>query len=270
MPEAPSSPRAIELMPGVAWATPDQLNRLLRQQGLCLAVAQAAVFDEIAQLIPLDPALEEQLVQLWLERQGISSEAERSAWLTRKGWGQEDLRYFATKGLRLERFKQQLFDADVELRFLERKLDLDAVTYSLIRVDEEALAWELYHRIADDGDDFATLAAAHSQGDERHSGGRIGPAPLSQSHEAVAQQLRVSRPGQLWPPFFLVNIWLILRLEEHEAAQLDDGMRQMLREELFDEWLERRVEQLLAGDTPLPLSNLLVTSDAVPPAATPE
>ena len=269
MPTAPSASSAIELMPGVPWATPEELNRLLRQQGLCLAVAQAAVFDDIAQQIPLEPEQEQQWIQRWLERQGIESDTERDAMLRRKGWTLEDLRYFATKGLRLERFKQQVFDGDVELRFLERKLDLDEVTYSLIRVEDEALAWELYHRIADDGDDFALLAAEHSQGSERHNGGRIGPAPLSQSHEAVAQQLRVSRPGQLWPPFFLVNIWLILRLDEHVAAQLDDGMRQMLREELFEEWLERRVEQLLAGETPLPLSSLLLTSAAAPPEATP-
>ena len=41
----------IELKPGVAWTTATELNRIARQQGLCLAMAQASVYDEICQLI---------------------------------------------------------------------------------------------------------------------------------------------------------------------------------------------------------------------------
>ncbi len=279
-PTAPD-PAPIELKPGVPWASPSELNRLLRQQGLCLAVAQAAVFDEIAQAIELERELEDQLIAAWLQqREGISSDAELSAWLAHKGWSHADLRYFATKGHRLELFKQRLFEAEVELRFLERKLELDQVTYSLIRVDDEALAQELYHRLADDGADFPSLAAAYSQGPERETGGRIGPVPLAQAHEVVANQLRVSQPGQLWPPLFLVNIWLILRLEQRQEAQLNDDVRQAMRDDLFDDWLEQRVQQLLAGETPPALPQQLLTpepstsepapSEPAPAAASPE
>lgn len=256
---------SIELKPGVPWTSPAELNRLLRQQGLCLAVAEAAVFDEIAQAIPLERQLEDQLIAAWLQqREGINSDAELSGWLAAKGWSQADLRYFATKGYRLELFKQRLFEGEVELRFLERKLYLDQVTYSLIRVEEEALAQELYHRLADDGDDFAALAAAYSQGPERDSGGRIGPVPLAQAHEVVANQLRVSQPGQLWSPFFLVNIWLILRLDERHEAQLTNDVRQAMRDELFDDWLDQRVQQLLAGETPPALPLQLLTAEPQP------
>jgi parvulin-like peptidyl-prolyl isomerase len=258
---------AIELKPGVAWAPPAELNRLLRQQGLCLAVAQAAVFDEVAQAISLDRSTEDQLIESWLQQRQISSNTELNTWLGQKGWSDEDLRYFATKGMRLELFKQRMFNAEVELRYLERKLALDQVTYSLIRVDEEALAQELYHRINDDGEDFGSLAATYSQGPERNNGGRIGPVPLAQAHEVVANQLRVSAPGQLWPPFFLVNIWLILRLDHLEQARLDDDIRRAMLDELFDEWLGRRVDQLLAGAVPPALPQQLLTSEPAPPAA---
>ena len=260
----------IELMPGVPWASTAELNRLLRQQGLCLAVAQAAVFDEIARAIPLERNDEDALIHTWLERQDLTDDDALTAWLQRKGWSQDDLCYFATKGYRLELFKQRLFDSEVELRFLERKLDLDQVTYSLIRVREQHLAEELYHRLADDGDDFADIASAFSQGPEQASGGRIGPVPLSQAHETVAELLRISRPGQLWPPFFLVNIWLIVRLDVHQPARLDEDVRRTMRDDLFEDWIERRVEQLLAGETPPPLLNHLLTSNEAPAGATAE
>jgi parvulin-like peptidyl-prolyl isomerase len=261
---------ALELMPGVPWASPDELNRLMRQQGLCLAVAQAAVLDEIARAISLDHQDENRLIETWLRYQNVTNDQELAEWLPRKGWSHADLRYFATKGMRLQIFKQRMFADEVELRFLERKLQLDQVTYSLIRVKEGALAQELYHRLHDDGEDFASLASTYSQGPERHSGGRIGPVPLDQAHEVVANQLRVSEPGQLWPPLFLVNIWLIIRHERLDQARLDDDVRQAMVDDLFDEWLDRRVGQLLAGERPPALPTQLLTSVSTPPEATPE
>ena len=260
----------IELMPGVAWASVDELNRLMRQQGLCLAVAQAAVLDEIAQVISLPHDEENQWIAAWLRNQGVDSDDQLALWLQRKGWTQADLRYFATKGARLQVFKQLMFVDEVELRFLERKLQLDQVTYSLIRVKEGALAQELYHRLHDDQEDFASLAAAYSQGPERQTGGRIGPVPLAQAHEVVANQLRISQAGQLWPPLFLVNIWLIIRLDHLEPARLDDDIKQVLLDDLFDDWLDQRVAQLLAGEEPLPLRHHRLIALPVPPAATAE
>jgi hypothetical protein len=103
------------------------------------------------------------------------------------------------------------------------------------------------------GVEFADLAAAFSEGPERHSEGRIGPVPLTQAHPTVAEKLRISQPGQLWQPFFLVDIWLVLRLDRWEGARLEDQLREELLNELFYAWLQHRVMQLLAGETPNPL-----------------
>ena len=54
-------------------------------------------------------------------------------------------------------------------------------------------------------------------------------------------------------PFFLVDIWVILRLDHWKGARLDSAMRETLLDELFEQWLERRVNQLLAGQPPEPL-----------------
>ena len=77
--------------------------------------------------------------------------------------------------------------------------------------------------------------------------------PLNQAHEAVVNKLRTSAPGQLWPPFFLENIWLILRLDHWEGARLDEATHEALLDQLFDDWVDARVAQLLAGDQPGPL-----------------
>jgi len=244
----------IELKPGVPLLEPAELNRIARQQGLGLAIAQALIFDQICHAVPLPPELEQQLVQAFLEEQGVEPGAEaRATALAGQGWSEADLLQFATRTERLERFKRVVFQQEVELHFLEHKLDFDQVEYSLIRVRDEHLAFELHQRLREGEASFAELAPLYSEGPERESEGLLGPYPLSQAHEVVAEKLRISQPGQLWPPFFLVNIWLILRLERWDGARLNDERREEILTALFDRWLDQRARLLLAGETPPPL-----------------
>ena len=245
----------IELHPGTPYCDVATLNRIARQQGLCLAIAQASVYDEICQAVPLPDAKVTLLTRAYLERQELDPDDEDAcaALLRAKGWTQEDLRYFASKGERLARFQQRVFNDEVEQHFLSRKLAHDQVTYSLIRVRDGDLAFELHQRLLEGEGDFATLASRYSEGAERTSGGQCGPVPFDQAHETVVEKLRGCQEGELLEPFFLVDIWLILRLDRWEGARLDAAMRVTLLEELFERWLERRVNQLLAGQPPEPL-----------------
>ena len=198
------------------------------------------------------------MLQSYLQEQEIHDQPALESYLSQKGWSDSDLRYFATKGERLDQFQTRVFDPEVEEKFLAQKLDLDQVTYSMIRVQDGNLAFELHQRLLENEATFEQLAAQHSQGPERESGGRCGPVPLNQAHDAVVQKLRTSAPGQLLEPFFLVDVWLILRLEQWQGARLDQETREQLREELFEQWLNERVMQLLSGREPAPLPTHLL------------
>ena len=243
----------IELHPGIPFCDASTLNRIARQQGLCLAIAQASVYDEICRAVTLPAAIEEREVEDYLQELEISTTAERESYLQSKGWSAEDLLYFATRSERLERFQQQMFDSEVEVRFLDQKLERDQISYSLIRVEDGDLAFELHQRLLDGEADFAGLAQHYSLGSERERGGCVGPVALNQAHDTVVHKLRTSRPGELLAPFFLEDVWLILRLDDWQRARLDGSTREELREELFEAWLDRRVMQLLAGEVPGPL-----------------
>ena len=188
-------------------AMPEELNRLARQQGLCLAIAQASVYDEICRAIPLSQEQELETVRIYLAQQQINDQSQLDAFLIRKGWDQADLTYFASKGRRLNHFRQQMFSDAVTLRFLETKLDRDQITYSLIRVSDGDLAFELHQRLQEGEASFEDLASEYSEGDERNSRGRVGPVNLNQAHPSVVNKLRTSETGQLWAPFFLENLF---------------------------------------------------------------
>lgn len=248
----------IEIPPGRPWLSLEEINRLMRQQGLVLAVAQAWVLDEVARSVELPAAEEAELLASYLVSEGAEDEAGRQEFQRRKGLDDVDLTYFATKARRLELFRERCFADEVELRFLERKLDLDQVTYSLLRLDDQELAEELHQQILEGEADFPELARRYSSGPERFSHGQVGPLPLSAGHEEVVRRLRVGEPGQVWPPFHLVNIWVVLRFEQLFPAQLDQPMRARLLEEIFEIWLGERVRLLLAAEPlpPLPLHKL--------------
>ena len=243
----------IELHPGTPFCSAETLNRIARQQGLCLAIAQASIFDEICQIISLSDEIEAHLVENYLHQNDLISLEDRDQHLRSRGWDVQDLTYFATKQERQNRFKQLMFAEEVELRFLNRKADLDEIRYSLIRVRDGNLAFELHQRLIEGEVDFEKLATVFSEGPERQSNGQVGPVPLNQAHPVVVEKLRTSQPGQLWPPIFLKDIWVILRLDSWVGARLDENTRQQLLQELFDDWLHERALQLLNGEKPAPL-----------------
>ena len=257
-PDSSSADRPIEMPPGRPWLSSAELNRLMRQQGLALAIAQAWVLDEVVQAVELPPEEEEELVASYLAAEGAVEAAGRLALLAAKGFSEEDLRYFATKGRRLQRYRQRCHAEDVEIRFLGRKLDLDQVTYSLIRVEEQELAEELYHQLREGEADFPELARQYSRGQERFTRGLVGPAPLSRAHPELVNRLRSGEPGQLWEPFALPDVWVVLRLEQVFPAELDDAMAERMMVESFERWFAERVRQLMAGEAlpPLPLHRL--------------
>ena len=58
----------IELHPGTPFCSAAELNRIARQQGLCLAIAQASIFDESCQAMPLPETTEAELVSITSSR----------------------------------------------------------------------------------------------------------------------------------------------------------------------------------------------------------
>lgn len=237
----------IELPPGHPSLTSEELNRLIRQQGIGWSIARALVIDQIVQSIPLDEQESQALVSAYLNARGLDDSQARQAYLAAENISEEDLFWRATTERRLELHIHRQHGADVESLYLERKLELDQVIYSLIRVRDGDLAAELHQQIQEGEADFSTLAARHSLGQERDTRGLVGPVPLGAAHPELLNRLRSGEPGQLWDPFFVVDVWLLVRLERRLSAPLDAALRSQLERELFERWLEEAVRERLAA-----------------------
>lgn len=206
----------------------------LQQHQLLPRLVQEVVVDQAIESVACDP---EEAYKTFCRQRNLVTEEQQQAWQTQYNLTQEQMYMTALRDAKISKFKEDTWGKQVESYFLERKVKLDRVLYSLIRTKDPSLAQELYFRLNDDGDSFSDLARNYSEGQEAQTGGLIGPVELSVPHPMIGRMLSVSQPGQLWSPTPIGEWYVITRLEKFVPAQFDDAMRQRLMDELFTAWL---------------------------------
>ena len=142
---------------------------------------------------------------------------------------------------KLQQFKQENWGNKVGSYYLTRKVQLDRVICSLIQVADGTIAQELYFRICSEPKIFSKLALNYSQGAESFDGGKVGPIPISRLHPTISTQLLLLKPGEISPLFVIDNFYVFVRLEQVVPAQFDDELRQILLDELFEQWLQAKI-----------------------------
>jgi parvulin-like peptidyl-prolyl isomerase len=181
----------------------------------------------------------DQFYQQW----NLTTVDQQQMWRSHCGLSQAQFEEMATRSLRIEKFKQLTWGHKLESYFLQRKREFDRVIYSLLRTKNQDAAQELFFRISDGEQLFAELAQQYSEGSEAETGGLTGPVELGTLHTDLAEILYTCQIGHV-QPLKLGGWCLIVRLEKHIPAQLDDSMRQRLLQEKFDIWLQEQVQQL--------------------------
>ena len=175
----------------------------------------------------------------------ISSDQSRSDWLERNNCSLVQLEDLVLRMIKLDRFKQIKFGNQINSYFLKHKSQLDQVIYSILQIDDFSIAQELYFRIQEGEATFAKLAPQYSSGQEVRTGGLIGPQSLSIAHPDLVQQLLSMRSGELARPIQIGDSFVVIRLEQHLPAQLDSAMRKRLANELYDQWMQTQLNQLI-------------------------
>lgn len=211
----------------------------LQQYQLLPKLVQEVVVDQAIESVACDP---EEAYKAFCQQRNLLTEEQQQAWQAHHQLTQEQMYMMALREAKITKFKEDTWGNQVESYFLERKVKLDRVLYSLIRTKDPSLAQELYFRLNDDGESFAELARHYSEGQEAQTGGLIGPVELSVPHPMIGRMLSVSQPEQLWSPTPIGEWYVITRLEKFVPAQFDDAMRQRLIDELFKTWLKETTQ----------------------------
>ena len=219
---------------------------LLRRHNLLRTLVERQVVDEAVEQASLSEEEQKQARESFCQRNRLQSQEDIDAYRTKLGLGPVDLDRQILRPYRIQKHCETDFQAKAEAHFLTRKTQLDQVVYSLLRVQDGALARELYLRIANREANFADLAAAHAQGPERSTKGIVGPVPLTQAHPQLAERLRTSSPGLLMEPFRIGEWWLVTRLESYTPATFSPDMAKQMSKELFDVWTREETDSRIS------------------------
>ena len=195
----------------------------------------------------IEPPREEQInyQKEFMRRERILDNDDLNNWLEKNNKTEADMNKILYDSLSLEIFKKNQFNPQVERVFLDRKILLDRVSYSLMRVKSKSKATELFLRLQEEESTFSELASTFSEGIENMLNGLIGPIEFGKINLQIAERLRNSNPGQLWPPFELESWWLIIRAERFFQATLNEPMRIRLIDEMYEIWMQEKIVKVI-------------------------
>lgn len=181
----------------------------------------------------------------FLKDNNINGKESLNQWLVENGLDDKRLDTMLYEKLQVDQFKKEMFEDKLENSFLEQKELLDRVMYSVLRVPNSNQANELFMQLEEKEASFADLVSQYSIGSEKNFNGIIGPVELGRLEPALRERLKVSKNGQLWPPFEFRKNWLVIRHEKHLPSKLDDNMRSRIRNTMYEKWINKQVLSLL-------------------------
>ena len=219
---------------------------LLRRYNLLKPLVEQMITSEaIASVSVPQDALETAKLEL-LDQRGFETMDQWSEMLTDLGRTHEEVICRLERVIRRQEYIRDRFAPKAEARFLERKIELDQVVYSLLRLADSFLARELYLQIESEESNFADLAKCYAEGPERNTNGIVGPVSLTQAHPLLVEKLRVAQPGVLLEPFRVADWWLVVRLERYSPATFTPEVSDRMCREMFDAWIEEETATTLS------------------------
>ena len=128
--------------------------------------------------------------------------------------------------------------------FLQRKDCLDEASCRILRVNNQGLALELYHRLQGNEATFEELSMQYGVGPEKFHGGLWKLQPLVSLPGNLGQFLRKLKPGELTKPLRIVDQFVIVQLINFVPAVYGEASKLKLLELELKVWLERMCTHL--------------------------
>ncbi len=211
--------------------------KLLQDHKLLRPLIKSQLTKNILETVDIDKKVQDKAFNSFMQKYGVTDQKILQEWIKANNLTKEEVHFMALKDIRLKTYCKNNFEHQVEARFLERKNNLDIFVYSLIRIKDAYKAKELFMRLICKEENFDDLAFKHSDGPEKITRGIVGPTSIESAHPQLAKALRIGKIGEIMPPIQIESqegiVYLIVRLEFHEPAKLDEFMREKMALEIL-------------------------------------
>ena len=213
-------------------------RNLLRRTGYLKPLVQFMIFEEVTKDLEPPKEILEKGLNSFCNSKGLINKKKLTSYLEDQYLNYEELLEKISIPIKKQYYSLEKFGSKAESHFLKRKDTLDKFTYSLIRVKNQDVAYDLYLRLEEKKSDFISLVHQYSEGPEKNANGRIGPISLSNASPLLKELLERHRIGEVLEPVSIDNWWVVIRLEERIDAVFDDAMKMLMACELFEDWLK--------------------------------
>jgi parvulin-like peptidyl-prolyl isomerase len=236
-----------DLQIGDKFLNAEQVFPLISKYRLLPQLAREILIDESIQTYEITEAEYLAGCERFYQQQQFTSDRDLELWLQQQRLKQTDLKALIERELRSQKFKADKWKTQVESYFCQRKSQIDRVVFSMIRVKEIDVAEEIYFRLVTEEASFVELSPRYSAGIEAKTKGISGPVELGKLDPILANALITLQPLEILTPTHIGGWWVVVQLETIIPAQLDEEMRLILTEELFNQWVCEEVQKLLVA-----------------------
>ncbi len=243
------SPSPAVALGDVSLTTTDFLRRLHQRNRLVPLLREAVVeqllLDEAGRLgLAVGTQELQAAADAFRRRHGLNSAEQTNAWLARQRLSVLDLEDALGRDLLLDKLKDHLCRDRLAAHFAEHRDQYARARLRLIVVQREDLARELRSQLRDEGADFAELARAHSLHGSKSQGGALGVVLRRQLPAKVAPAVFAAQPGKVVGPLATPHGFHLVLVEQLQPAELDGPTTTLLRQELFDAWLNDKLKDM--------------------------
>jgi len=214
------------------------LAEILRQHILEHELAEIEAIDiEVSEL-------EQTIVNFRINNQLLDHNAFQS-WLVKNGISYDNFRQGITNDIKLDKLKGKISEPKLENYYQQQKPFFDRVVLSRIIINDQKLAHKLKKEVLAEKSKFETLAREYSLSDDRIVNGMMGPVSRGTLPDILKNIVDLAKVGEIIGPVEIDGNYGLFRVEQFLDASLDDPkVKQELQNQLFEQWLQEKLQSL--------------------------
>jgi parvulin-like peptidyl-prolyl isomerase len=169
---------------------------------------------------------------------GLFSSQETLDFLSLNGLTEDDFADYCEAAVLIQKLKDHLADENkIREHFINNRSEFDLARISTMTVKEESLAGEIILQVTEEGADFHALARKYSLDEStKQAGGFLGLASRRNFKPEISAKVFNAAAGEVVGPFPDNGFIRLIYVEELIRAELNDQIRDLIKERIFDEW----------------------------------
>jgi PPIC-type PPIASE domain len=164
-------------------------------------------------------------------------------WLVANGISYTEFRNQIALGIKGEKLKNEVTHDKLKSYFEQEKPLLDQVVLSRIILEDAEKAEEIGQQIRQDPTQFESLAREHSITNDKARNGLMGVVRKGTLPEILRTEIAQAEAGAVVGPLAIDNRYCLFRVEEILPATLDEPLKQELKNQLFEKWIQERLKE---------------------------